>query len=95
MNFTEAQIEQLNKVQLHIHGYTLQRTCFACPEQYDVFGHLGTADEVGNEWHQKTRDYEALEKAAKAVIERWDTLLLRCVRLWKGVTNEGLLWCFY
>lgn len=25
------------KKQILIHGYYLQRTCYACPEQYDVF----------------------------------------------------------
>lgn len=45
----------------------------------DVFGHLGTADEVGNEWHKQSMAHDDLEKAAKAVIERWDT------PLWKDV----------
>ncbi len=39
--FTPHQIEQLNKVKLYLHGYTLIRTCFACPEQYDVYDSEG------------------------------------------------------
>ena len=29
------------KLGVMIHGYRLMRTCFACPEQYDVFDDLG------------------------------------------------------
>ena len=39
--FNEAQLEQLNKVQIHLHGYTLTRTCLACPEQWDVHDSQG------------------------------------------------------
>ena len=39
--FTPAQLEQLNKAQLHVHGYTLINTCQACPEQYNVFDSAG------------------------------------------------------
>ena len=29
------------KLGVMIHGYRLKQTCFACPEQYDVFDDLG------------------------------------------------------
>jgi hypothetical protein len=29
------------KLGIMIHGYRLMRTCFACPEQYDVYDNLG------------------------------------------------------
>ena len=41
IQFNEVQLEQLNKIQIHLHGYTLKRTCYACPEQYDVFDQSG------------------------------------------------------
>ena len=32
---------KLNKLQTLIHGYRLERTCTACPEQYDVYDWAG------------------------------------------------------
>lgn len=29
--------KKMEKIVVSIHGYTLHRTCYACPEQYDVF----------------------------------------------------------
>ena len=31
------QHKRFQKMNIHIHGYRLEQTCFACPEQYDVF----------------------------------------------------------
>ena len=36
-----AEKTPMYKLGVMIHGYRLVRTCFACPEQYDVFDDLG------------------------------------------------------
>lgn len=37
----EPKKPMLWKLGIMIHGYRLERTCFACPEQYDVYDSLG------------------------------------------------------
>lgn len=32
---------KMHEMGVMIHGYRLKKTCFACPEQYDVFDDLG------------------------------------------------------
>lgn len=35
--FTPEERQALYKIPVYIHGYRLEKTCYACPEQYDVY----------------------------------------------------------
>lgn len=40
--FPSEKVEHFRKVEVYIHGYRLDMTCGACPEQYDVYDQKGT-----------------------------------------------------
>jgi hypothetical protein len=40
--FSEEKVAHFKKVEVYINGYRLERTCYACPEQYDVYDQKGT-----------------------------------------------------
>lgn len=40
--FTKERQLELSRIPVYIHGYRLQKTCLACPEQYDVYAQDGT-----------------------------------------------------